>query len=62
MNGFLIFSLSIFLILAYFIPGIVASNRGHVNATAITALNLLLGWTLIGWILALVWALTSNVK
>lgn len=30
------------------------------NAGAIFVLNLLLGWTVIGWIVALVWALTVD--
>lgn len=46
----------------YFIPALVASSRGHKNAAAIFVLNLLLGWMLIPWVLALVWALTDNVK
>jgi hypothetical protein len=46
----------------YFIPGIVASVRKHRNRTAIGILNLLLGWTLIGWVAALVWALTADVE
>jgi hypothetical protein len=46
----------------YFIPALVASGRGHKNAAAIFVLNLLLGWMLIPWVLALVWALTDNVK
>jgi T4 superinfection immunity protein len=43
----------------YFIPAIVANDRKHHNRYAIYALNLLLGWTVIGWIAALVWALTA---
>ena len=42
----------------YFLPFIVAQSRRHVNVTAIAVLNLLLGWTCIGWIMALVWACT----
>ena len=44
----------------YFLPGIIASLRRHRNSTAIWVLNLLLGWTLLGWIIALVWACTEN--
>jgi len=43
----------------YFIPAIVAHDRRHHNRYAIYALNLLLGWTVIDWIAALVWALTA---
>ena len=49
-------------LLFYFIPGIVASVRKHRNRMAIGILNLLLGWTLIGWVAALVWALTADVE
>jgi hypothetical protein len=46
---------------AYIIPGIIASTRKHKNSGAILALNLLLGWTFIGWVICLVWSLTANV-
>lgn len=49
-----------FAVLIYFIPGIIAANRDHPNTGAIWALNLLLGWTVLGWIGSLVWALTYN--
>jgi hypothetical protein len=42
----------------YFLPTIVAFR--HRNQTAIFILNLFLGWTFIGWVLALVWACTNN--
>jgi hypothetical protein len=40
----------------YFIPMVVALARGHPQATAISVLNLLAGWTFIGWVGAIVWA------
>lgn len=43
----------------YLIPTGVAMLRNHHNAGAIFALNLFLGWTVIGWVGALVWSLTS---
>jgi uncharacterized membrane protein YqaE (UPF0057 family) len=52
-------SVSIFLLIAYFLPSI-ASVRGHLSAGAIVVLNLLLGWTLLGWIIAMVWSMTGN--
>jgi hypothetical protein len=47
------------LLVAYFVPAIVAYLRHHHNENAIAVLNLLLGWTLLGWVAALVWALTG---
>ena len=44
---------------AYFLPAIVAAARGHQNAGAIFLLHLFLGWTLVGWVAALVWAATT---
>lgn len=40
----------------YFLPAIVAIARSHHNALAIFILNLLLGWTFLGWVVALAWA------
>lgn len=49
-------------VLAYFLPAIIAKRRKHVNAGAILVLDLFLGWTVLGWIGALVWAMTSNAQ
>ena len=46
-------------IAAYFIPTAVAAFRGHHNTMAIFGLNLLLGWTFIGWVASLIWSLTA---
>jgi ABC-type sugar transport system permease subunit len=46
--------------LFYFLPFAIAYNKKRANAGAIFALNLFLGWTLIGWVLALVWALKDE--
>jgi hypothetical protein len=43
----------------YFIPALVAFDRRHCNKASILVLNLLLGWTFVFWVAALVWALTS---
>jgi hypothetical protein len=50
------------IVCVYFLPAIVARNRNHSNAGAIYFLNLLFGWTFIGWGVALVWAMTDNVR
>jgi hypothetical protein len=42
----------------YFLPTIVGWNKR--NAGAIFVLNLLLGWTFFGRVVALVWALTYD--
>lgn len=43
----------------YWLPTIVAIARKHSQLTPIVLLNFLLGWTLIGWVVALVWAFTT---
>ena len=44
----------------YFLPFGIAIIRERSNKLAIFLLNLFLGWTLIGWVVALVWAATSD--
>ncbi len=39
----------------YFFPSIVAIINKKKNASAIFILNFFLGWTFIGWVIALVW-------
>ena len=41
----------------YFLPVMVAWTKSRSNTSAIFALNLFLGWTLVGWVASLVWAL-----
>ncbi len=45
----------------YFLPAIVAFARSKRDAVSILVLNLFLGWTMIGWVIALVWALKEDV-
>ncbi|MFZ0308769.1 MAG: superinfection immunity protein [Candidatus Sulfotelmatobacter sp.] len=54
-GGFIIVAL---LGILYFLPS--AAGWKKRNATAIVALNVLLGWTIIGWIVALIWGLTTD--
>ncbi|WP_053959325.1 superinfection immunity protein [Sulfobacillus thermosulfidooxidans] len=44
----------------YFLPTILAFTRHKTNRIAILALNALLGWGLIGWVVSLVWALSQD--
>ena len=51
----------IFLIVSlflYFLPAFLARNKS--NFTGVLVLNILAGWTFIGWIIALVWALSAE--
>jgi len=44
---------------AYFLPTIVAANRHHHNLGAIAVVNIFLGWTFIGWVVALAMAASA---
>ncbi len=44
----------------YFIPAFIAHANDKKNKNAITVLNIFLGWTLVGWVVALVWALCKD--
>lgn len=48
------------LLALYFVPTIAAFFSQKKNAPAILALNLLTGWTFIGWVVSLVWAIASE--
>lgn len=45
-------------ILLYFLPAIIGRHKR--DAAGIFLVNLLLGWTVIGWVIALIWACTSE--
>lgn len=45
--------------LLYLLPAFVAYERAHTNRHAILLVNLFLGWSVIGWIGALIWSATS---
>lgn len=44
----------------YFLPSIIAGYRRKSNVSAIIMLNLFLGWTVLGWIISCVWALSPD--
>ena len=46
----------------YFLPLIVAHIRQHNNIIAIAILNIVLGWTFIGWLAALLWACNCDTE
>jgi len=44
----------------YFLPSIVALARSKRDLLGIFLLNLFLGWSVIGWVVALVWAVKAD--
>jgi len=51
MKEFLIFIVAIVI---YFVPTILAFKRGNPNKGAVLIINFLLGWTIGGWVWALI--------
>ena len=51
--------LFLFLTAMYWLPTIIAVVRKSPSAMAVAALNFFLGWTVIGWVIALVWSLAA---
>lgn len=49
----------VLILVGHFLPSIIALARGHHNGFAIFLTNLLLGWTVIGWVVALIWSTTA---
>lgn len=54
--------MQVVVLVLYLLPGIVAWERGHQSRGAVLVLNIFLGWTFIGWVLALVWAMVHQDK
>jgi len=48
----------VIMLVIYFIPTFCASDKKNFNSIAM--LNLFLGWTFIGWVVALVWGLSKD--
>jgi hypothetical protein len=54
--GFVVLACALFI---YLLPTYVAWAKKHTNFAAIAMLNVLLGWTFVGWVVALVWAMSK---
>lgn len=50
----------LFALAIYLIPTIIAFARGHASKWGIGVLNIVLGWSLIFWIVALIWSLSNK--
>ncbi len=44
----------------YFLPSVIGVARGKRNKGSIIVLNLFLGWTIIGWVISLIWAVSHE--
>jgi hypothetical protein len=49
-------------LIAYLTPVFIAVVRKHRFTTAIGLINLALGWTVVGWVAAIVWAVNKDVR
>ena len=59
--GFVILlTIAVLALLFYFLPTFIAFRRGHSNRLPLLLVNGFFGWTFLGWMLCLVWSLTSN--
>jgi Superinfection immunity protein len=56
----LVLLLILCLLLFYFLPSFIAFNRALRNRWAIFVVNLLLGATMVGWVISLVWAIVER--
>jgi hypothetical protein len=58
MAVFLIFAI----LVLYLLPSYIAFRRKHKNLAPVMVFNILLGWTGIAWIAALIWSLSYQGK
>lgn len=47
------------LLAIYFLPTIIAVCQGHRSTASIVVVNFFLGWTMVGWVLTVAWALSN---
>ena len=52
----------IILVGLYFVPAILANKLRLKDASSICYVNLLFGWTAVGWILALAWTIAEWIE
>jgi len=51
--------LVLFLFVLYLLPTLIAFSRGHRNRWVIFIVNIVFGATILGWLIALVWAMNK---
>jgi len=52
---------ALLVLIFYFLPAIIACERRAQKSGMIFLINLALGWTVLGWIAAAIWAATDSV-
>ena len=58
----LLILLGVFAFVIHFLPTFVAGSRHAENFWWIFLVNLFFGWTLVGWVIALVWAFRDTSR
>lgn len=53
---------AIVLVGLYLLPSFVAAGRKCKAGAGVAVVNIFLGWTLLGWVVALAWAVTGDPK
>lgn len=61
-GGILILAIFLAGVALYFLPWLVALGRSNRNTVGIFILNLLTGWTLLGWVASFIWAFVGENK
>lgn len=52
--------LLLLVVLFYFYPTVVARQRWSPHWAGVLVVNILLGWTFVGWVIALAWAFSGE--
>jgi hypothetical protein len=60
MGGVIHSSAFLFVLVLYFVPSIVAIARKITHQGSVVVINVFLGWTFIGWVIALAMACRTN--
>jgi hypothetical protein len=61
-NAFLGFLFLVGGVALYFLPTLIAMGRGNLNKGAVFVIDLFLGWSVIGWVVALAMAASGQTK
>jgi hypothetical protein len=60
LRHFLLFPLVLFGMIIYLSPIVIAALRRKQNLAPLLLVNILLGWTVIGWIICVIWAFSED--